>query len=934
MKKIAIVSAFIFVAFFGARFTNAEVVQTDQKIKCIPTYTNPCTNEGMNLGSEVLGNNNSGGIANPGNKDPKDMSGALSTLGKAVSPLKLNSMGPAVKALQEILIEKGFFVGVADGKFGVKTQTAVEDMQKANGLKVDGIMGAQSFSTLENISSSTNTNTNTSGSSTSSSTSKCTLNSKPSISVLSPNAAGTYYAGGQVTVKWSSCNVNETYKTNDNIAIILRIYSNQTQVAQVKLNNTNNGYDTRNDGIETVKLPTKLPDTPAGLSFGKNFKISVGAYDSADKLLGEDYSDSFFTLNISPAEKKKIEDEKKAEEKRIAEEKKKAEDEKKAEEKRIAEEKKKAEDEKKAEEKRIAEEKKKAEDEKKAEEKRIAEEKKAEEKRIADEKKAEEKRIAEEKKRLAAKKNTTNLYSSKYCPIVNKKEEMFVMLGETINEATNSIYRLSDIWSTTDGANWKQLAQSTAMGEKWEPIFVKTKDNTVYEFGGKYVKDSAAYDTSVYKSKDMVNWTYVGGMPGLSRYFDKSVVYFKDKFWLIGSDEGKQGVWSSSDGATWDVELKNTPWDGKGYSRVTNNKGFYDSNSLGAFVLNNKIWYLVYNNQPLKQNDMISIYSSDDGKNWKNEGLLKNSKDGKDFNISVNTNPAPVVHSDGKVYIMSTIKEKTTPIVINTSDGVNWNLVSTNKTSYSPGYYSTDLSFAKKLWKIGGLNFTNGNDNTVYNSSDGVQWSNKTPKGLAFPSYFDRHLAGGIVLPARQNIITSDLEIINFDEVSSFTTKDVKQATLGIWKLSATAAKNKKATGDIKIESISLLGTNLSGAKGDFSSLESLRNIKIYSDSGRTNEVASLSQFSGPFYDTSNTYVLPQTIKLSKPIVIKQNESVNLTVVADFSFNNDMSEFNTYLASVGFAGDAPCAVYNNKNTRDVAEIMSPGIRIIRKSAAY
>ena len=110
-------------------------------------------------------------------------------------------------------------------------------------------------------------------------------------------------------------------------------------------------------------------------------------------------SETFGLQTIDLRDNKTKEEEKAAEERRIAE--KKIEEEKAAEEKRIAE-KKRIEEEKAAEEKRIAE-KKRIEEEKAAEEKRIAEKKKieeekaAEEKRIAEKKKIEEEKAAEKK---------------------------------------------------------------------------------------------------------------------------------------------------------------------------------------------------------------------------------------------------------------------------------------------------------------------------------------------------------------------------------------------------------------------------------------------------------------------------------------------------------------------------------------------------------
>jgi len=53
--------------------------------------------------------------------------------------LKLGSKGEAVKTLQE------FLKITADGDFGLKTEAAVKDYQKKNGLIVDGIVGSKTW---------------------------------------------------------------------------------------------------------------------------------------------------------------------------------------------------------------------------------------------------------------------------------------------------------------------------------------------------------------------------------------------------------------------------------------------------------------------------------------------------------------------------------------------------------------------------------------------------------------------------------------------------------------------------------------------------------------------------------------------------------------------------------------------------------------------
>ena len=65
--------------------------------------------------------------------------------------LKLGSRGRGVVILQELLIDKGYNIGVygADGEFGKATENAVKAFQKANGLNVDGIVGPNTWEALQ-----------------------------------------------------------------------------------------------------------------------------------------------------------------------------------------------------------------------------------------------------------------------------------------------------------------------------------------------------------------------------------------------------------------------------------------------------------------------------------------------------------------------------------------------------------------------------------------------------------------------------------------------------------------------------------------------------------------------------------------------------------------------------------------------------------------
>ncbi|MGV3625109.1 MAG: peptidoglycan-binding protein [Archangium sp.] len=64
------------------------------------------------------------------------------------STLKRGAEGEQVKALQQALAREGFDPGSVDGKFGPNTERAVKAFQRANGLTVDGLVGAKTRAAL------------------------------------------------------------------------------------------------------------------------------------------------------------------------------------------------------------------------------------------------------------------------------------------------------------------------------------------------------------------------------------------------------------------------------------------------------------------------------------------------------------------------------------------------------------------------------------------------------------------------------------------------------------------------------------------------------------------------------------------------------------------------------------------------------------------
>ncbi|MFH1281264.1 MAG: peptidoglycan-binding domain-containing protein [Candidatus Omnitrophota bacterium] len=60
---------------------------------------------------------------------------------------------PTGMEIQKALKKAGFYTGSIDGKVGPKSKKAIEDFQKANGLKVDGKVGPKTWEAMSKYSS-------------------------------------------------------------------------------------------------------------------------------------------------------------------------------------------------------------------------------------------------------------------------------------------------------------------------------------------------------------------------------------------------------------------------------------------------------------------------------------------------------------------------------------------------------------------------------------------------------------------------------------------------------------------------------------------------------------------------------------------------------------------------------------------------------------
>lgn len=77
---------------------------------------------------------------------------AKPTATSSSSALRLGDEGTRVRSVQQKLKDLGYLTGSADGIFGAATESAVKAFQAANGLRADGVVGANTLSKLNSAS--------------------------------------------------------------------------------------------------------------------------------------------------------------------------------------------------------------------------------------------------------------------------------------------------------------------------------------------------------------------------------------------------------------------------------------------------------------------------------------------------------------------------------------------------------------------------------------------------------------------------------------------------------------------------------------------------------------------------------------------------------------------------------------------------------------
>ena len=194
-------------------------------------------------------------------------------------------------------------------------------------------------------------------------------------------------------------------------------------------------------------------------------------------------------------------------------------------------------------------------------------------------------------------------------PMAISHEGKMWMMGGWHNGRLPEASASNAVWSSEDGSNWKKETANAAWSPRVGAGIVSFKGK-LWILGGTeqyYTGSQQNLKNDVWSSSDGRRWTQVASStPWAPRAFLQAVV-FENKLYIIGGGnyspfyKAFNDVWSSSDGEHWECVTPNAEW----HPRIW----------FSLLVYRNKMWVLGgWSNRP-SQNWGDTWYSND-GKHW------------------------------------------------------------------------------------------------------------------------------------------------------------------------------------------------------------------------------------------------------------------------------------------------------------------------------
>jgi Concanavalin A-like lectin/glucanases superfamily len=251
----------------------------------------------------------------------------------------------------------------------------------------------------------------------------------------------------------------------------------------------------------------------------------------------------------------------------------------------------------------------------------------------------------------------------------------------------------SEVWSSEDGVNWTLV--TIAPWERRHAAGYAVFDNKMWIVGGD--KNTGHYQNDVWSSADGVTWEKVTDSVPWANRASQYVLTFKDRLWLMGGQEmfepsppvvAYNDVWSSSDGANWQLETPHAAWSPRGLM-------------MGNVVFQGRMWVIGGGQYDVRtfNND---VWSSADGVNWTQVLVAAPWSPRQYQNITV---------FDNKMWVLAggdALSQGGLNDVWYSTDGVQWTQLAA--TPWIPRHAATAFALNNYLWLTCGSDASGDND--------------------------------------------------------------------------------------------------------------------------------------------------------------------------------------------------------------------------------
>lgn len=169
-----------------------------------------------------------------------------------------------------------------------------------------------------------------------------------------------------------------------------------------------------------------------------------------------------------------------------------------------------------------------------------------------------------------------------------------------------------DVWSSADGIKWDKVTGEAPWKHSDFPMTAVFNDRMYIMggwHGGRLAHASAS--SAVWSSTDGATWKQETETAGWSPRMAAGIVVFKDRLWIMGGiqkyyfgndDDLLNDVWSTADGIRWERATAAAPWSKRAY--------------INPVVLNGKMYVFAGGNYLPKYQAKNDVWSSSDGKTW------------------------------------------------------------------------------------------------------------------------------------------------------------------------------------------------------------------------------------------------------------------------------------------------------------------------------